>query len=127
MHPEYLLDGVGYQPLVALQKLPLSGVLVEEDDSTSDQLGHGLAPCTGDEHGEGRNVIVAQSLHPPLVVEQDGLGELVDQETIGFATLGAGQIQEVPRHVQRGLHPRLVVLGLPSSRCKNMSTQRRTC
>ena len=39
VHPEDLLDSVGYQRPVVLHELPLFGVLVEEDDATTDQLG----------------------------------------------------------------------------------------
>src|SRR6202035_5663158 len=105
VHPKYLFDCMWNERGVGLHECPLCRVLVEENDTTSDELRHCFAPRTGDEHGECRNVIITQPLLPTILVDEDRLGELADQEVVRFPTLGPGQIEKVPSHVQHGFHP----------------------
>ena len=52
------------------------------------------------------------TLRPTILVHEDRLCELADQEAVRLPTLGPGQFEKVPRHVQRGLHPLVRRIGI---------------
>src|ERR1019366_2060013 len=107
VHPQHLLQGLRNGGRVRLDQLPLLGMLVEQYDATSDQFGYCLASGTCNEYGKSRDVVVGQTLILALIVDQDGVDELVHEQSIGMVSLHSRQIEEVLGHQHGSLDSRL--------------------